>query len=793
MKQPLPDAHLPALDVAVDPVCGMKVNVSTAKHVFNHQGENVYFCSRGCLDKFQADPAAFPSRGVEPKIEQKGSCCSHAPAVPAPPAGTDVEYTCPMHPEVIQIGPGACPVCGMDLEPRVVRLDEGEPPELRGMQMRFWVCLVLALPVFAIAMGDMVPALSLGHALGWRASRLIQAVLATPVVLWGGWPFFVRAWTSLQTFKWNMFTLIAIGTGTAYGYSVIAILFPGWFPESFHDMHGHVGVYFESAAVIVTLVLMGQVLELRARHRTGGALRQLLNLVPKTALVIDDQDRESEVPVAELKVGQRIRIKPGQQVPVDGVVLEGRGSVDESMVSGEPIPVEKSPGDSLTGGTVNGSGSFILEARKVGNDTLLAHIVRLVAEAQRSRAPIQRLVDQVSAWFVPAVVIIAAGSFVIWSLVGPEPRFAYALLSAVSVLIIACPCALGLATPMSIMVGTGRGAQAGILIRSAESLELFEQVDTLLVDKTGTLTEGKPRLVSLIPEGDHSENDLMLWAAMLERSSEHPLAAAILAGAETRGIAVADVKDFEYRPGQGVIGKIGGEEAALGNSALMESLGVAIESMQPRAGDLRSDGETVVFLAKGGQIVGLLGVADPIKQTSRQAVRELREEGIRVVMVTGDHEFTARAVAAELDIEEIHAGVQPEQKAEIVQRLVESGAKVAMAGDGVNDAPALARAHVGIAMGVGTDIAMESAGITLVSGDLLGIARARRLSEATLSNIRQNLFFAFVYNGLGVPIAAGALYPFIGVLLSPMIAGAAMTFSSVTVIANALRLRNLKL
>ena len=711
--------------------------------------------------------------------------------IEAPPTRT--EWVCPMHPEVVRPGPGACPVCGMALEPRMVTLEEEVSPELRDMTRRFWVGLVLTVPLMAIAMSDLIPGQALQHAASPRLLAWVQLALATPVVLWAGAPFFERAWASVVNRSPNMFTLIALGTGTAYGYSVAATLAPGLFPPAVRGHGGEVGVYFEVAATITVLVLLGQVLELRARSRTSGAIRALLGLAPTTARVLRADGREEDAPLAEVVVGDRLRVRPGERIPVDGTVVEGRSAVDESMVTGEPLPVEKTPGDRVTGGTVNGAGSVVMQAERVGRDTLLARIVQLVSEAQRSRAPIQRLADRVSAYFVPAVVAAALLSALVWGTVGPEPRLAYALVAAVAVLIIACPCALGLATPMSIMVGTGRGATAGVLVKHAEALEILEKVDTVVVDKTGTLTEGRPRLAALVALPPHDETELLRLAASLERGSEHPLAGAIVGAARERGLALEEAADFRAVPGQGVSGRVGGRRVALGNAKLLAALGVEAGDLGPRADALRREGQTAVLLAVDDRVAGLVSVADPIKASTPEALRTLRDDGIRVVMVTGDSRATAEAVARTLGIDEVEAEVLPDQKVAIVKRLQAEGRIVAMAGDGINDAPALAQAHVGIAMGTGTDVAMESADVTLVKGDLRGIARARRLSRATMRNIRQNLFFAFVYNVLGVPLAAGVLYPVLGLLLSPMVASAAMTFSSVSVIANALRLRRVEL
>jgi len=765
----------------IDPVCGMDVTPGDAAGgSAEHAGTTYWFCNPGCRERFIADPARF----LKP------------PAAPASTSGNDTRiYTCPMHPEVRQVGPGSCPKCGMALEPLEVTFDEGPNHELVDMTRRFWGSLVLTVPVLALAMGEMlVPALV--SALGPTAWLWSQVVLSTPVVLWGGWPFFVRGWQSLVTRNLNMFTLIALGTGAAFAYSVFAVLFPDALPHAMR--HGGVPpVYFEAAAVITALVLLGQVLELRARSATSGAIRALLGLQPTTARRLREVGNEEDVPLEHVAVGDRLRVRPGERVPVDGVVLEGRSAVDEALVTGEPIPVEKEPGSRVTGGTVNGTGGFVMRADRVGADTLLAQIVRMVGEAQRSRAPIQRLADQVSAWFVPAVVAVAVLTALAWGLFGPEPRLAYALVNSVAVLIIACPCALGLATPMSIMVATGRGALAGVLIRNAEALETLEKVETLLVDKTGTLTEGKPRLVSVVAADDATgaatDAKILALAAGLERGSEHPLAAAILAGAAARGVAPTSVDAFRSLTGRGVIGAAAGRRVALGNARLLEELGIDAGALGKRAEALREEGQTVMFLIAGDAVVGILGVADPIKASALRAIRDLQGEGLRVVMVTGDSGATARAVARTLGLDDVVAEVLPEQKAQIVRRFQAEGRVVAMAGDGVNDAPALAAADVGIAMGTGTDVAMESAGITLVQGDLGGIVRARRLARATMRNIRQNLAWAFVYNVLGVPVAAGVLYPFTGLLLSPMIASAAMSLSSVSVIANALRLRRVAL
>ncbi|MBI3951449.1 MAG: heavy metal translocating P-type ATPase [Acidobacteria bacterium] len=808
-----------------DPVCNMDVDPATAAGPHTYNGQDYYFCSPYCLQKFSADPAKYlapplhqvtpgaPRREVQPpRVETgveytcpmdpevrrpgPGSCpkCGMAlepVTVAAPTART--EYVCPMHPEIVRSEPGSCPICGMALEPRTVTVEEEVNPELVDMTRRFWISLVLSIPVVVLGMSDLLPGQPIQHALSARLITWIQLILGTPVVLWGGWPFFQRGWASIVNRSLNMFTLIAIGTGTAYFYSVVATMFPGLFPASFRGHAGEVAVYFEAATVITTLVLLGQVLELRARSRTSSAIKALLGLAPKAARMLREDGTEVDVPLEQVKPGDRLRVRPGEKVPVDGRVIEGTSSVDESMVTGEPIPVEKAPRSRVTGGTVNGTGSFVMVAERVGSDTLLAQIVRMVSEAQRSRAPIQRIADVVASYFVPAVVVVAALTFIIWSLYGPAPRMAYALLNAVAVLIIACPCALGLATPMSIMVGTGRGATAGVLIKNAEALEIMEKVDTVVVDKTGTLTEGKPCLTSVVARPGDDELDLLRLAASLERGSEHPLAAAIVAGAQEKGLDLAEARDFRSLTGKGVTGTVQGRTVALGNRQLLEQLNVDPSPLLEQAERMRRDGQTVMFVAIDGKPAGLVGVSDPIKPSTAEAIQALHEESIRIVMLTGDSRTTAEAVARRLGIDEVIAEVLPEQKGEVVKRLQADGRLVAMAGDGINDAPALAQAQVGIAMGTGADVAMESAGVTLVKGDLRGIVRARKLSRATMRNIRQNLFFAFIYNTLGIPIAAGILYPFVGLLLSPMIASAAMTFSSVSVISNALRLRNLPL
>jgi len=758
-----------------DPVCGMTIDPAKAAAKVEYAGTKYYFCSAGCAAKFRADPERYV-KPPEPK-----------PPAPPPPAGT--LYTCPMHPEILRDAPGACPICGMALEPRTVTLEEGENPELVSMRRRFWVSTALTLPVFVIAMRHYLPGNPLGQFASPAVLACLELLLASPVVLWGGWPFFVRGWRSVVTWNLNMYTLIALGVAVAYAFSLVAHLFPGLFPASFRNQAGEVGVYFEAAAVITTLVLLGEVLQLQARSRTGAAIKALLGLAPKTARRLGNDGTEQDVPLDQVQPGDRLRVRPGEKVPVDGVVLEGRSAVDESMITGEPIPVEKGSGDRLIGATVNGTGSLVMQAQRVGAETLLAQIVRMVAEAQRSRAPIQKLADRVSAVFVPTVVIIAAVTFALWGVVGPDPKMAHALINAVAVLIIACPCALGLATPMSIMVATGKGATMGVLFKNAEAIEVLRTVNTLVLDKTGTLTVGKPRLTGVVPVGNADPNQLLMLAASLERGSEHPLAAAIVQGAEERGLTLAAVEDFEALPGRGVRGGVAGRRVALGNAKLMEELGIAAPAAAEQADGLRREGATVMFVAVDGRLVGLLGVADPIKETTPEAIRQLHAEGIRIVMLTGDSRTTAEAVARKLGLDQVQAEVLPDQKAEVVKRLQQEGRIVAMAGDGINDAPALAQAQVGIAMGTGTDVAMESAGVTLIKGDLRGIARARRLSRATMRNIRQNLFWAFAYNSAGVPIAAGVLYPFFGLLLSPIIAAAAMSFSSVSVVANALRLR----
>jgi len=761
--------------LAKDPVCGMSVDPATAKHKADHAGATYYFCSGGCREKFVANPAKY----LRPQ-----------PAKPAA-AAPGVMYTCPMHPQIRQLGPGSCPICGMALEPEVPTAETGPNPELVDMRRRFWIGLALAVPVFVLEMAGHLT--NLHMLLADRVSNWIQFALATPVVLWAGWPFFERGWASLRTRNLNMFTLIAMGTGVAWVYSVIATFAPGAFPPAFRAADGSVPVYFEAAAVITVLVLLGQVLELRAREQTGGAIRALLDLAPKTARRLRPDGTDEDVPLEQVEVGDRLRVRPGDKAPVDGTIVEGKSAVDESMVTGESMPVAKSAGDRVIGGTVNQSGSFVMRADRIGRDTVLAQIVQMVAQAQRSAAPIQRLADQVSGWFVPIVIAVAALAFVAWSTFGPEPRFTFGLIAAVSVLIIACPCALGLATPMSIMVGVGRGAQAGVLIKNAEALERFEKVDTLVVDKTGTLTEGKPRVTVVRPAPGFDPDALLRFAASLERGSEHPLAAAIVAAATEKGLALADASEFDAPAGKGVVGKVEGRALAIGSARFLDEIGIDASALSPEAEALRRDGATAVFVAVDSKPGGILGIADPVKATTPDAVRDLVAEGIRVVMLTGDNRTTAEAVAAKLGIKDVEAEVLPDHKAEAVARLKRDGRVVAMAGDGVNDAPALAAADVGVAMGTGTDVAIESAGVTLLKGDLRGLVRARRLSAATMRNIRQNLFWAFIYNAAGVPIAAGVLYPALGLLLSPIIAAAAMSLSSVTVISNALRLRWVKL
>ena len=828
------------VEMTTDPVCGMQVKVEGARWVAEHGGRQWYFCCEGCRRKFEADPERYdgtraavaasepvaiggmsPAKAsaccgsggsaevvaMKPAVGAGGFTCPMHPEVlsekmaacpkcgmgleAVAPVASRVEYTCPMHPEIVRDGPGACPICGMALEPREVAADQ-ENPELRSMTRRFWVGVVLTLPLLAVMVMELWP----GHPfmellaspwMGWA-----QMALATPVVLWCGWPFFERGWASVVHRSLNMFTLIAMGTGAAYLYSVVAVVAPGVFPAAFREHGGGVGLYFEAAAVITVLVLLGQVLELKARDRTGEAIRALLGLAPKTARRIAGDGTERDVPLSEVVVGDRLRVRPGERVPVDGVVVDGRSAVDESMVTGEPVPVEKTAGEPVVGGTMNGTGGLVMRAERVGKDTLLAQIVKMVSEAQRSRAPIQSLADKVSSYFVPAVLLAAAVAAMVWAVWGPEPRLAHAMVIAVSVLLIACPCALGLATPMSVMVATGRGAHEGVLVRNAEALETLAKVDTVVVDKTGTLTVGKPRLTEVVTADGMKEEALLRAAASLERASEHPLAAAIVAGVSERGVALGEVSEFASVTGEGVTGVVDGVRVAVGSAALMRNEGVDASAMEERAEELRREGKTVMLAAMGGRLAGMVAVSDPVKESSREVVEELKRDGLRVVMVTGDNRTTAAAVAEQMGIV-FEAGVSPEGKAEVVRRLQREGCVVAMAGDGVNDAPALAAADVGIAMGTGTDVAMAAGGITLVSGDLRGLLRARRLSERTMQNIRQNLFFAFVYNAAGVPLAAGVLYPVLGWLLSPMAAAAAMSFSSVSVIANSLRLQRVRL
>jgi Cu+-exporting ATPase len=803
----------------IDLVCGMEVGADTPRRLSRH-GREYFFCSPHCLETFRKAPGRFLevrkvreghsgeassepggkdrtggyTCPMHPEIRQEGagSCpkCGMALEPAAPPVPiTRKEWTCPMHPEVVRDAPGECPKCGMALEARTVSVEEEEEdPELRSMTLRFWVCAVLSIPVVFLAMGVYV-GVPVHEWIRATVGKWIELALGTPVVLWGGWPFFVRGWKSVRTMNLNMFTLIGLGTGVAWTYSLVATLAPGIFPAAFRE-NGIVPVYFEAAAVIVTLVLLGQVLELRARRSTSGAIKALLGLAAKTARVVREDGKEEDVPLEQVRIGDRIRVRPGEKVPVDGKVLDGRSNIDESMITGEPIPVKKQAGDHVIGATINQTGGLLMEAEKVGSDTMLAQIVQMVSQAQRSRAPIQKLADLVAGYFVPVVVGTAIVTFIVWAIWGPAPAMAYALVNAVAVLIIACPCALGLATPMSIMVGVGRGAQAGVLIRDAESLEVMEKIDTLVVDKTGTLTEGHPRLVTVEPAEGIPEADLIKLAASLERGSEHPLAAAIVQGAEERGNALSEANDFESVTGKGVRGRVDGRTVAVGNLRMMENETIDPGPLAQRAEQLRGDGQTVVIVAVAGKTAGLLGIADPIKASTPEAVDLLHREGIEIIMLTGDSRTTAQTVARKLRIDRVEAEVLPEQKNEVVRKLQSEGRKVGMAGDGINDAPALAQAHVGIAMGTGTDVAMQSAGVTLIRGDLRGIAKARRLSRGTMHNIRENLFFAFIYNALGIPVAAGVLYPFFGILLSPIIAAAAMSFSSVSVVGNALRLRH---
>ncbi len=800
-----------------DPVCGMRVDPLKAAASVEHRGATVYFCSQGCVAKFRAAPEKYaqttpvavvsnqPAKSepqgeficpMHPEVSRPGpgSCpkCGMAlePATVTAPAKR-TEYTCPMHPRIVRDAPGSCPICGMALEPREVAAEETNP-ELTDMTRRLWIGVALAAPMLALMVSAFLPIIPVQHLFSAKAWTWIEFLLATPVVLWCGLPFFVRGWQSVVHFSLNMFTLIALGIGSAYLYSIFATVVPQAFPASFRGSGGQIDVYFEPAAVIVVLVLLGQVMELRARSQTSSAIRALLGLAPKTAKRLDDQGGEADVPLEQVQVGDRLRVRPGEKIPVDGTVLEGYSSVDESMISGEPIPVEKDTSAKVTAGTVNGTGGFVMRAERVGADTMLSQIVKMVGEAQRSRAPIQRLADQVSSYFVPAVIVAAIVTFIAWYFVGPEPRFAHSLVNAVAVLIVACPCALGLATPMAIMVGTGHGARAGILIRNAEALEIFCKVDTLIIDKTGTLTEGKPMLSSVIPQPGIEESDLLQLVASLERSSEHPLAAAIVKGAEAKKLSLADVADFNSVTGKGVRGTVSGKQIAVGNAELFRDLSIDPAPLLGRAEALRKEGQTVMLVAVDGKAAGLVGVSDPIKESTPDAIRELKAAGLKIIMVTGDTATTAKAVADKLDIE-FEADVLPQKKAEVVKERQQKGSVVAMAGDGVNDAPALAQADVGIAMGTGTDVAMEAGGITLLKGDLRGILRARHLSNSTMRNIRENLFFAFVYNAVGVPLAAGVLFPAFGLLLNPMIAAAAMSFSSVSVIGNALRLRTARL
>ncbi|MGB9071872.1 MAG: heavy metal translocating P-type ATPase [Terriglobales bacterium] len=823
-----------ATGLAVDPVCGMKVDPATAKFSHQHKGKAYFFCCGGCREKFKADPEKFLSSPPKPmgsglvslgmapttkpamapakpaaapsavKHDTRAYICPMCPEVkqagpgPCPKCGmalepespalsaTKTEYTCPMHPEIVRPGPGSCPICGMALEPRTVTVEE-ENPELRDMARRFWISLALTAPLLAIAMGSMFrPHTFMGARWNWGLPWL-ELALATPVVLWGGWPFFERGWASVVNRSTNMFTLIAIGTGVAYAHSVVATLFPQIFPASFRSMGDRPDVYFEASAAIVTLVLLGQVLELRARSRTSSAIRALLDLSPKMARVIAADGSERDIPLEQVKPGDRLRVRPGEKVPVDGVVLEGASAVDESMITGESIPVEKGSGARVIGATVNATGSLVMRAERVGSETMLAQIVRLVGQAQRTRAPVQRLADKVAGWFVPAVIACSVVTFLAWAALGPQPRFAHAIVNAVAVLIIACPCALGLATPMAIMVGTGRGAHAGVLIKNAEALETLEKVDTIVFDKTGTLTEGKPKVTA------YSDLEVLRLAASVERASEHPLAAAVVAAASQQSLHLSEVSGFEYVAGKGVKGVVEGKRVAAGNTALMTELGVFGSGRRNAVLVVTAPGATQVYVAIDGQYGGHVAIADPIKASAAEAVRQLKAQGVRIVMLTGDNAQTAQEIAGKLGIDEFRAEVLPARKTEIIRDLQKKGRIVAMAGDGINDAPALAQAHVGIAMGTGTDVAMESGGVTLLKGDLEGILRARKLSQATMRNIRQNLFFAFLYNSIGVPIAAGVLYPFFGLLLSPILAAAAMSFSSVSVITNSLRLRSIRL
>ncbi len=799
-----------------DPVCGMDVDSAKPAAMLSHAGKDYYFCSRSCADKFKADPQKYLSprpkspvqaqntptaKGVDyicpmdPEVRQKGpgACpkCGMALEPDVPPAATKTTWTCPMHPEIVRDGPGSCPICGMALEPMTVTAQSDDNPELRDMTRRFWWSVLLGVPLIVVAMAHMVGPFA--HAISPRLAAWIEFALATPIVLWAGWPFFQRGWASVKFRSPNMFTLIAMGVGVAYVFSAVATIWPRIFPETLRGPHGQPGVYFEAAAAIIVLVLLGQILELKARSRTSSAIRALLDLAPKMARVMRDDGSEYDLPLDQVQVGDKLRVRPGEKIPTDAVVVDGLSSVDESMITGESIPVEKDTGDKVIGATVNGTGWLLVRAERIGRETVLSQIVQMVSSAQRSRAPIQRLADKVAGYFVPAVLAVAVITFLAWFFVGPEPRLAHAVINAVAVLIIACPCALGLATPMAIMVGTGRGARAGILIKNAEALETFQKVDTIALDKTGTLTQGKPELMSVIAIDGEDEERIVRLAASLERGSEHPMAAAIVEAAEANQLQIIQSDGFHSITGKGVIGTVGGHEVAIGSERLLEDQGVALGELISQAEQLRRDGQTVVFVAIDGRAVGLLGIADPVKTEAAEALRLLQGEGARIVMLTGDNQTTAAAVARKLGITDFEAGVLPDHKADVIQKLQKQGRVVAMAGDGVNDAPALAQAQVGVAMGTGTDVAIESAGITLLKGDLMALVRARRLSKAVMSNIRQNLFFAFIYNAIGVPIAAGILYPTFGLLLSPIIAAAAMSFSSVSVISNALRLRNVKL
>ena len=805
----------PDVPAGVDPVCGMTVNPATAAGSTVHEGHSYYFCSKHCLQKFTAEPQKYlrkaaPLLPAESATEATVYTCPMHPEVRqdhpgiCPKCGmglepvggaleaTKVEYTCPMHPEVVSDHPGSCPKCGMALEPRNVAAEEGPNPEYLDMRRRFWVGAALSLPVFVIAMSEMLPGKPL-HFLDMTLLNWVQLVLATPVVFWCGWPFFQRGWASIVNRSPNMFTLIALGVGAAYLYSVAATVTPWLFPEGFRTMAGAVEAYFDTAAVVTVLILLGQVLELRARSQTSGAIRRLLGLAPKTARVVRPNGHEEDIAITQVLVGDLLRVRPGEKVPVDGTVTEGRSSLDESMISGEPIPVEKEPGAKVVGGTINSTGSLLVRTDKVGSDTLLAQIVHMVTEAQRSRAPIERLVNVISRYFVPAVLAVSLLTFVVWALWGDPPRLAHALVNAVAVLIVACPCALGLATPLAIMIGTGRGAESGILFRNAEALETLQKADTLVVDKTGTLTEGKPKLAHVEPANGFTAEELLRLAASLERGSEHPLAAAIVKGAQDRGLTLAEARDFQSVTGKGVVGTVEGKRVLLGNVALFKDEQIPVESVQGRMEELRREGQTVMLVAVDNRLAGFVSVADPIRASTPEAIKLLHADGLRIIMLTGDSRTTAEAVARRLGIDEVVAEVLPQQKNEVVKRLQQEGHVVAMAGDGINDAPALAQSQIGIAMGTGTDVAMESAGVTLVQGDLRGIARARRLSRATMRNIRENLFLAFIYNVLSVPVAAGVLYPFFGLLISPIWASAAMSLSSLSVVGNALRLRQVKL